>query len=1364
MRKGIRAGLITTLVAFALALQAIGAFAAEIHTDMWVYQDGDTVTVNGSGFGSNEVVDFTATDPNDAVVDQGTATSDDAGDVVYQFVLHVTVSGIYTETAVGRTSGLSAATEFDPGEQVRPFSSSCTTPTSSFATGSTICAKATGLGANFSGTIEWWAPGAGSATYTAAVVENNGNATDVRALASPCGTWTLKLYEGSTFKDDDTFSLTGCAPPDTTAPTVTIDSVSDVLLNASETSTDVTWHANENGSYSVRVGGTTCSDGTEVASGTYSTSPATVVTNVLASSLAEGANTIRVCVTDGASNTGSATTTVTKDTLAPAVSTPNLATASDTGSSSSDDLTSDSTPTIDGTAEDGASVRLYREGSLIATLTATGGVWSFTEGTLAAGTYSYTADATDAAGNTSALSSALAVTIDTLAPAVSTPNLATASDTGSSSSDDLTSDSTPTIDGTAEDGASVRLYREGSLIATLTATGGVWSFTEGTLAAGTYSYTADATDAAGNTSALSSALAVTIDTGASVSAPDLTVGSDSGSSNSDNLTNDSTPTFTGTADPDSAISLRRGGVEVATGTANGAGVWTITDGTGPADGTYTYTAVATDPAGNESSESAGLSVTIDTLAPAVSPPDLNAGSDSGSSSTDNLTKDTTPTFDGTAEADSTVELFRGVASVGTTTATGGVWTITEPGAVADNTYSYTTKATDAAGNTSAASAPLSVTIDTLAPAVSAPDLNAGSDTGSSSTDNLTKDTTPTFDGTAEADSTVELFRGVASVGTTTATGGVWTITEPPDVAEGTYSYTTTATDAAGNTSAAAGPLSVTIDVTPPAVSPPDLNAGSDSGSSSTDNLTKDTTPTFDGTAEADSTVELFRGVASVGTTTATGGVWTITEPGAVADNTYSYTTKATDAAGNTSAASAPLSVTIDTGAPAVSTPDLLAGSDSGSSSTDNLTNDTTPTFTGTAEAGSAVSLLRDGIEVASGTADGAGAWTLTDNTGFSSDGPYAYTSIATDAAGNVSAASSALLVTIDTAAPDTLITAGPAEGSSTNTLPVSFSFVASPSAGDTFECKIDLVAFAACSSPKAYSTLTLGAHTFQVRASDAAGNVDPTPAARNWEHHAITSLLYNGQQYLSAGGPLQVAAKLSSAASDCVGPGLTIWFYLETDPVTGAAVADPGYLLGSATTDSSGQATLTIPGSVTSSWIEGPLVITAVYLGTVKCDPAYYEGSIVVTLPGAAATGGGHYTLSGMGRINFGFTVRQVTPPTNPVTYKGQLLIINNTKWRLKGVLTWYSKSGSSTAGSASGVGNLSWWDWSLNGGLGDWVLAGSNLSFTIEFSDVGSGKKGSDTMGLKVVSYSLNNSPPEPLSLPTSSPQIVRTGNVSVS
>ena len=90
----------------------------------------------------------------------------------------------------------------------------------------------------------------------------------------------------------------------------------------------------------------------------------------------------------------------------------------------------------------------------------------------------------------------------------------------------------------------------------------------------------------------------------------------------------------------------------------------------------------------------------------------------------------------------------------------------------------------------------------------------------------------------------------------------------------------------------------------------------------------------------------------------------------------------------------------------------------------------------------------------------------------------------------------------DTTPPQTTIISGPP--AATTSASTSFSFTSSE-AGSTFACKLDGDGWEACSSPKAFSGLGSGSHTFSVRATDAAGNTDPTPASSTWAVEAVAS-------------------------------------------------------------------------------------------------------------------------------------------------------------------------------------------------------------------------------------------------------------------
>ena len=434
-------------------------------------------------------------------------------------------------------------------------------------------------------------------------------------------------------------------------------------------------------------------------------------------------------------------------------------------------------------------------------------------------------------------------TVDNTAPsAPSAPDMTVATDTGASSTDDVTSDTTPIFTGSgvvANETVTVISSVNGTLGTTTADGSGNWTFTpSAALSEGGHDITATTQDAAGNTSAPSTALSIVIDTTAPAApgTPDLGAGSDTGASDSDDVTSDTIPTFAGTgavANRTVEVTSSLDGV-LGTATANGSGNWTLTPGSALSEGTHTITVTTRDLAGNVSSASAGLSVTIDTTAAAPSTLDLQAGSDTGISDTDDVTSDTTPTFTGTGENGATVTLFRddnsngvvdGGESLGTAVVAGSAWSITSS-ALTDGSYNIRSIQTDVAGNTSAASAILSTAIDTAAPAApSTPELDAGSDTGASDTDNLTNDTTPTFGGTGENGETVTLFRddnsdgvvdGGESLGTAVVAGGAWSITSSA-LTDGTYNIRALQTDTAGNASNASGMLSTTIETGAPTI-------------------------------------------------------------------------------------------------------------------------------------------------------------------------------------------------------------------------------------------------------------------------------------------------------------------------------------------------------------------------------------------------------------------------------------------------------------------------------------------------------------------------------------------------------------------
>ena len=598
----------------------------------------------------------------------------------------------------------------------------------------------------------------------------------------------------------------------------------------------------------------------------------------------------------------------------------------DTGTFDNDRITKDNTITITGKAKASCTVNIFRDSSLLKSVSASAitGDWSVTTGELNDGSYSFTATATDSFGVTSTTSAPISVIIDTQPPnAPTAPGLV--SDTGKSSTDNYTNNTTPTFAGEGVEANSViNLFMDGKSVGTATADGsGKWSINSSEIKSdGVHLFTYTVTDKAGNTSTPSPGLEVTIDTEAPSAPTGLTLAaaSDTGSSNTDKVTNDTTPTISGTAAADSTINLYIDGAPAGTADANSSGAWTI-DCT-PAiavDGKHTFTATATDLAGNKGAVSMGLEITIDTKATAPSAPDLVAAYDSGVSDSDNITNITKPVFSGTADAGDTVSLYKDDVLMGTTTAQNdGKWAYTCIAALADGKHAITAIATDYVGNISTTSAGLEVTIDTQAPnAPSAPDLIPESDTGDSQTDNITYVTTPSFIGTADPNTEISIVVGGFTQGTTTSDkDGKWSYTSTKlgggnDVF---YIITAVATDAAGNSAPSASFLKLYVDTE---IDKPTITSISDdNGYSSTDGITNDDTLTINGTTETGNKVTVLIDGAAIGTANVDGsGKWSFAYTTPIGNHTF--TAIAEDTAGNISTVSNSFDVIINKTAPNV---------------------------------------------------------------------------------------------------------------------------------------------------------------------------------------------------------------------------------------------------------------------------------------------------------------------------------------------------------------------------------------------------------------------------------------------------------------
>ncbi|EID7870608.1 non-fimbrial adhesin SiiE, partial [Salmonella enterica] len=466
------------------------------------------------------------------------------------------------------------------------------------------------------------------------------------------------------------------------------------------------------------------------------------------------------------------------------------------------------------------------------------GRWIFNVGSaLPDGQHTLLVDVTDIAGNVA--QETLQFTIDTTLREP-TIVLDPTHDTGDDTNDNLTRINKPVfIIGNVDNDVSHIVVHIDGRDYTIENTGGNLTFTpDQPLSDGQHTISVTVTDIAGNTKT-SAELKIEIDTQVQIDSVTLTT--DSGVNDHDNVTNATRPSFEiATPDDVTSVLVSFDGVNWTPISKNAAGQWEFTAGSALPDGHYTLHVQATDRAGNTANSTLGF--TVDTQIDGLSVVMLD---DAGKDSTDGITNITSPRFEISAREplQSVTVILNGKSST-LTQGAGNKWLFTPDTPLVDGTYKIEIVAEDIAGNK--ISKEVSFTIDTI---VSDPsiDLLDADDTGESAVDNITSVTKPRFvigNVPADIDTVVIRINGV-SYPVTANGNNLWEFQVPVALNDGVYEAVVVFRDIAGNTSETKLPF--TIDTTT-SVSVR-MEPASDTGNSNSDNLTNKQNPKFEGTAE-----------------------------------------------------------------------------------------------------------------------------------------------------------------------------------------------------------------------------------------------------------------------------------------------------------------------------------------------------------------------------------------------------------------------------------------------------------------------------------------------------------------------------------
>jgi T1SS-143 domain-containing protein len=688
-----------------------------------------------------------------------------------------------------------------------------------------------------------------------------------------------------------------------------------------------------------------------------------------------------------------------------------------------------------------------------------------------------------------------------------------------------------------------------------------------------------------------------------------------------------------------------------------------------ADGTHNLNAKVSDLFNHTSTASSNFTVVEDQSAPSKP---LITGFDTDTGTTgDHLTNDTSLVIKGTAVANSLVTVYQDNVALGTTTSNGsGVWSFTDNNVLSNgNTYQFTATVSDTAGNTSAASTPYAVTVDTTADAGGnlAVVINDGDGYINNSEKGSVSYTLSGLDNDATATVTFTSTGG-GSVTVNNLTGNSAHTVNLGSLGDGTITATVSATDPATNTANGIGDTSVkdtTADATP------GLAVSFTDGDGFINNSEKSAVGYSISGLDSDATATVtFKSSNGSATVTVNGihgnGAQSAIDLSGLNDGTITATVTVTDNAANTATGNSDTS-TKDTVAPTGGTLGLNNFSDSGSTNTPPVTTDNSFSLSLSGEGAGTTTYQK--------STDGGATWTTT-NTSQSNlaDGDYLFRATTTDAAGNAGV-STIREVIVDNTKPtigistsigtDTGLTSTISSGGLTKDGTLALTGTVGDLNGVASVQVYDggnLLGSAAVSGGTwSYTTSALGTgnHSFTAVATDNVGNtqtsaavtanVDVTPPTVTVNTVAGNDIINAAEQAatVTVTGTKEAGSTVTLNGDAVVADTATTWHYtLSSAAITG--LGQGAESLQVIATDAAGNTTTvnksitvdTVAPTVAVNTVAGNDIINAAEKAATVTVTGTNESGSTVTLNGNAVVADTattwHYTLSSTAIGNFG--------------------------------------------------------------------------------------------------------------------------------